>query len=85
MAYNILYYYASIDKKALAFLQQNLLLRSTPPEYTEFGCEKLMILVKTGRGEEHCFCCPSHKGQKVVLCIDTFFFNSKLSYRNIVE
>ena len=42
MAHNILYDCASTDEKALAFLQQNLLIRSTPPECPEFGCEKLM-------------------------------------------
>ena len=89
MAYNILYDCASTDEKALAFLQRNLLIRSrsrsTPPECPEVGCENLMTLVKTGRGEDRCFRCPSHKGQKVFLCTDTFSENSKLSYRNIVE
>ena len=74
MAYNILYDCASTDEKALTFLQRNILVRSTPPECPEFGCEKLMTLVKTGRGEERCFHSP-----------DTFFENSKLFSRNIVE
>ena len=76
MAYNILYDCAS----SLAFLQRNLQVRSSPSECPEFGCEKLMTLVKTGRGEERCFRCSSHKGQKVFLSTDTFFENSKLSY-----
>ena len=83
MAYNILHDCASIDEKALAFLQRNLLVKSTPPECPQFGCDKLMTLVKTRRGEECCFRCPSHKGQ--ILCTDPFFENSKLSYKNIVE
>ena len=85
MAYNILYNHASTEERALEFLQRNLLLRMTPPDCPEPLCFRTMTLVKTGRGEERCFRCPSHKGQKVFLTKDTYFENSKLSCKNIVE
>ena len=81
----ILYDCAPTEEKALDFLQRNLLVRSTPPVCLEFGCDKLMTLDKTERREECCFRCPSHKGQKVFWCTDTFFENSKLPCGNIVE
>ena len=63
MAFNILYNYASNEERALEFLQRNLLLRSEHPERQV--CNRFMTVVKTGRGDENCFRCPTHKGEKV--------------------
>ena len=56
---------------------QSLLVGETPRECPEFQYDKLMTLVKTGRGE-HCFHRPSHKGPKCVFVYEYFFW--KLSY-----
>ena len=83
MAYNLLVEHAANEETALRFLQQNLLLRSEPPDCTV--CGRQMTLVRCGRGDDKCFRCPSHKGEKVFLAKDTFFENSQLTCKNIVH
>ncbi|GFO19927.1 hypothetical protein PoB_004643200 [Plakobranchus ocellatus] len=44
-----------------------------------------MSLVKSGRGEERIFRCPSHKAHKIFLKKDSFWESSHLKFKQIVE
>lgn len=80
---SFLYRFATNEETAIEFLQNHNVLRRNAPNCPT--CGRLMTLVKSGRGEERIFRCPSHKGEKVYLSKDTYFENSKLSYKKIVE
>lgn len=44
-----------------------------------------LTLVKSGRGSEKIFRCPTQKGEKIALTKDSYFHNQHLTSKNIVE
>ena len=60
-------------KRRLLFYKETV--RSTPPDCPEFGCDKLMNLVKTGRGEDIVFVALHTKDKSYFFfCVPTLFF-----------
>ncbi|GFN84474.1 hypothetical protein PoB_001098000 [Plakobranchus ocellatus] len=83
MALNLLYLHARDEESAITFLQQHNVLRQVPPNC--ITCNRVMSLVKSGRGEERIFRCPLTKFTILFLKKDSFWESSHLKFKQIVE
>ena len=65
------------------FFQERNLLREHAPHCTEVGCDRTMTEVKRGRNDDTIWRCPLHKGHKLSIRTNSFFYNSNLSLGNL--